>query len=395
MKDLKIYAKTLEKSAKEQIDAVMEQNIFDGCRVRIMPDCHAGTGCVIGFTSQVGDKIVPNLVGVDIGCGVCVINLGQSDINLEQLDDVIHKYVPSGFKVHDKVMYEFNLSELYCLDELKNVDRIKKAVGTLGGGNHFIEVDVDDEGNKYLLIHTGSRNLGKQVADYYQKKAISIINSSNDVVEMRNDIIESCKANGEERFIAQKLNKLNQIKIDITPKELCYLTGDEYKKYLHDLYICQNYAVNNRWGIEDLILDKIGMGDKPLFGFESIHNYIDPMDNIIRKGAIRANKGQSLIIPLNMRDGSLLCIGKGNADWNNSAPHGAGRLMSRKEAKEKVDLEDFKNSMNGIYTTSVNASTVDESPFAYKDWKEIAEAIEPTAEIIKHLKPIYNFKAGD
>jgi RNA-splicing ligase RtcB len=395
MKNLKIYAKTLEKSAKDQIDAVMEQNIFEGCRVRIMPDCHAGTGCVIGFTSQIGNKIVPNLVGVDIGCGVSVLKLGDCDINLPQLDEIIRKSVPSGFSVHNKTMYEHNIDDLYCLDQLKNVDRIKKSVGSLGGGNHFIEVDIDDDGNKYLLIHTGSRNLGKQVADYYQKKAISIIYDTNDIVKMRNDIIESCKARGEEKLIAQKLNESNKIKKDVVPKDLCYLTGEEYNKYLHDLKICQSYAVSNRWSIEDIILSELGIGDKPFSGFESVHNYIDPIGNIIRKGAIRANKGKELIIPLNMRDGSLLCVGKGNDDWNCSAPHGAGRLMSRKEAKEKVDLEDFKNSMNGIYTTSVNASTVDESPFAYKDWKEIAEAIEPTAEIIKHLKPIYNFKAGD
>lgn len=393
MSDLKIFTDNIEDKARAQIDELMNQEVFKDAKVRIMPDVHAGKGCVIGFTADLGDKVVPNLVGVDIGCGMLTVNLQlhYTDINLSNLDEEIRRLVPSGRNVHENqnTIYAEMLRELYCYDHLKNWDHLLKSVGTLGGGNHFIEIDVDKVGNSYLIIHSGSRNLGKQVAEYYQELAVkSSVGRDKLSVER---LIAEYKATGREKEIAGALEAL-KTSSPIIPKHLAYLEGEYRKQYLHDMEICQKFAHYNRLDIASNI---IGMDVGYYKHFTTIHNYIDFESNIVRKGAISARAGETVLIPLNMRDGCILGVGKGNPDWNYSAPHGAGRLMSRAEAKRTVSMEDFKNSMSGIYTTSVVESTIDESPFAYKAPEEIIERISDTVEILEVLKPIYNFKATE
>ena len=357
--DLKIFAKTCEKAVYDQLDQLISVDVFKGAKIRIMPDTHSGKGCVIGFTANLGDKVVPNLVGVDVGCGMYVLKLSKIDFSKEALallDSFIRSHIPSGFSVNDsKHSVEFKqLKELRMYDQLKSIERIHSAIGTLGGGNHFIELDIDSHSDIYLVIHTGSRNLGQQLAKYYQGLAI-----------------EHCKGLG-------------------IPKDLCYIEGKQREDYLHDMKICQEYAKQNREEIVKRILSFLGVGVQD--SFHTVHNYIDFEDNIVRKGAIRCNKDEKVIIPLNMRDGSIIAIGKGNEDWNCSAPHGAGRLMSRKSACEKLQMDDFKSIMKGVFTTSVNENTLDESPMAYKDAKEIIDLVQDTAYIVEVIKPIYNFK---
>lgn len=358
MSNIKIFTDNIEKSAREQVDELLKQEAFANSKIRIMPDVHAGAGCVIGFTADLGDKVIPNIVGVDIGCGMLTAQLGAVDLDLEQLDNVIREYVPSGFNTREEKLVDFPLENLLCYEELKNIDRIEKSIGTLGGGNHFIEVDIDEMGNKYLIIHSGSRNLGKQVADLYQRKAIQALKGTD------------------------------------IPKPLCYLAGQDRLDYLHDMVICQEYAGLNRENILASILSHFGNLSVE-FAFSTIHNYIDIKTNIVRKGAISANKDELLLIPINMRDGCIVGVGKGNEDWNCSAPHGAGRIMSRKEAKQSVSMADFQKSMEGIFTTSVSADTIDEAPMAYKPMSEIVERIGDTVEILQIIKPIYNFKASE
>ena len=360
MSDLKVFTDNIEPEALNQIYTLVKQPAFKDCKVRIMPDVHAGAGCVIGFTADLGDKVIPNIVGVDIGCGMLTIELGKIDIDFQFLDNIIRNKIPSGRNTHDSRMVRFDdLQKLYCYRELKDSKHLERSIGTLGGGNHFIEIDLDNEGTKYLVIHTGSRNLGKQVAEYYQKLAHRTFNP-------------------------------NPLGI---PKELCYLTGKYRDQYLHDMEICQKYAVLNRNTIASIILD--AMNWKSLGGFETIHNYIEIESNMVRKGAISAKDGELLLIPINMRDGSIIGKGKGNSDWNCSAPHGAGRIMSRSKAKETLSIEEFKETMKDIFTTSVNQSTIDESPMAYKPMDEIVNNIKGTVDIIKVIKPIYNFKASE
>lgn len=395
MADLKIFTENIEENARKQINTLLEQSAFKDCKIRIMPDVHAGSGCVIGFTGDLGDKVIPNIVGVDIGCGMQTVELGNIEVDFEKLDKSIHDNVPSGFNVHEKPVVEFpKLKDLYCYDELRNKDRIVCSIGTLGGGNHFIEVDIDEDNNKYLIIHSGSRNLGKQVADIYQELAIKTIRNVN-ISQKQNKIIEEYKANGREKEISSAIKQLKREYKDYydIPKELCYLENDNREKYLHDMRICQEFAVMNRTWISNIILNV--MGWEEVDRFETIHNYIDHDNNIVRKGAISAYKGERLIIPINMRDGCIIGIGKGNEDWNYSAPHGAGRVMSRMEAKRTVSMNDFEKSMEGIYTTSVNQFTIDESPMAYKPMQEIIDCIGDTVEIERIIKPIYNFKACD
>ena len=448
MRNLKIFTNNIEQSAKEQIDLLLEQEAFKDCKIRIMPDVHAGAGCVIGFTGNLGDKVIPNIVGVDIGCGMLCVELGNIDLDLEKLDKIIRKYIPSGMNVHqenweeyDKLLpnigYEINkidLKSLYCYKLLKNKDDyIEKSIGSLGGGNHFIEIDVDNDGNKYLVIHTGSRNLGKQVADIYQNKAIEYCSYKKEMQEEKNNIIKEYKKQGREKEIQKALIEIHKKYDGKTklPKDLCYLEGKEREDYLHDMRICQKFAQLNRNSIARIIIkeyfelgnvvnlldynNKIKelwllrknngikatidwgrcsiSGQMPLF--ESIHNYINFEDNIVRKGSISARNGEKVIIPMNMRDGCIIGIGKGNEDWNYSAPHGAGRTMSRNIAKQTLNMEDYKKSMNGIYTTSVNEETIDEAPMVYKPMEEIIEHIKDTIEVEKIIKPIYNFKASE
>ena len=405
MKNLKIFTKNIEQEAVEQINLLLEQEPFKDCKIRIMPDVHAGKGCVIGFTADLGDKVIPNIVGVDIGCGMLCINLGKEDLDLEKLDKVINENVPAGRNIRKQKLINFDkINDLYCLRELKETKKFNRAIGTLGGGNHFIEVDVDEKDNKYLVIHTGSRNLGKQVADYYQNLAIELCSSKEEMFKRKEEIIRIYKEQGRKSEIQKALKELEaeykQNKPNL-PNELCYLEGKYREMYLHDMKICQEYASLNRLQIAKMILTNyfdltyIPEMYPPIMenAFETIHNYISFDDNIVRKGAIRANKGERVIIPINMRDGSIIAVGKGNEDWNNSAPHGAGRLMSRHKAKEMYKLEEFQESMQGIYTSSVVEETIDEAPFVYKPIQEIINNIKDTVEIEKIIKPIYNFKA--
>ena len=419
MKDLKIFTENIEDTAKEQIDLLLEQEAFKDCKIRIMPDVHAGAGCVIGFTGNLGDKVIPNIVGVDIGCGMLTVELGKVDIDLKKLDQVIRQFVPSGFNVHEERKVKFDkLKELKCYRELRDTKRLERSIGTLGGGNHFIEIDIDDEGNKYLIIHTGSRNLGKQVAEYYQDLANKLCNYNiAEFKEKQQELIKNYKEQGKNKEIQLAIKKLKedyQVNQNKIPKDLAYLEGQYREDYLHDMKICQEFAHINRINIVGQILDEIlGWNNYTLVNmanidldiaidvnvglslgyFETIHNYISFEDNIVRKGAISAKKYEVVLIPINMRDGCIIGIGKGNDDWNQSAPHGAGRIMSRMKAKETFKLEEFEKEMQGIYTTSVSEKTIDEAPMTYKPMQEIIDNIGDTVEILKIIKPIYNFKA--
>ena len=396
MENLKIFANkaTLDEKAINQVNTLLEQDAFKNAKVRIMPDVHAGAGCVIGFTADLGAKVIPNVVGVDIGCGVLVANLGKVSIDFEKLDLTIKKNIPCGFNVNNNLMGTEEgtsrsiINEIKIKDHLRDYNRLVHSIASLGGGNHFIEIDQDDEDNKYLVIHTGSRNLGKQVADIYQDLAIKKMTSVKE--EDKQEIIKKLKAEGRQKDIPDALRALTpEIKI---PKDLAYLEGQDREDYLHDMKLCQYFAHLNRTCIMNRICSL--MFWTPINIFTSIHNYIDE-NNIVRKGAISAHKGQHLIIPINMQDGCILGIGKGNPDWNESAPHGAGRILSRSQAKKELKVEDFKSDMAGIYTTTANQSTLDESPRAYKPIEDILNYIGDTIIIEKIIKPIYNFKAGE
>ena len=413
MRDLKIFTDNIEQEAIDQINTLLEQPAFTDCKVRIMPDVHAGAGCVIGFTADLGDKVIPNIVGVDIGCGMFTVELGRidtgingktdssivnyvTDIDYEKLDNVIRTCIPSGRNVHEEINYIFpELKNLRCYNKLKNIDWLERSMGTLGGGNHFIEIDEDFEGRKYLVIHTGSRNLGKQVADYYQNLAVELMIGRDKLAYERDRLIAEYKDQGRSSEIRDAIKELRntwQKKTNDIPKELCYLTGKYRDDYIYDMKICQRFAKRNRLMIALKIM--LSMGWYSIDLFETVHNYIDE-SNMIRKGAISAKKGEKVLIPINMRDGSLLCVGKGNEDWNCSAPHGAGRIMSRNKARESISMESFRESMTGIYTTSVCESTIDESPMAYKPMNEIINNIKDTVDILDVLKPVYNFKASE
>ena len=424
MKNLKIFTNNIEQEAVYQINELLEQDAFKDAKVRIMPDVHAGKGCVIGFTGDLGDKVIPNIVGVDIGCGMLCVELGKVDIDLEKLDMVIREHVPSGRNVHPEGYNNLYFNDLECFSKLNNKDGwLDRSLGTLGGGNHFIEVDEDDDGNKYLIIHTGSRNLGKQVAEIYQEKAIKYCSYDKEMKQEKRNVIREYKASGREKEIQNKLIEISEKYKGMTklPKDLCYLEGKDREDYLHDMKLCQEFAKDNRLCIAKQIL--CNYFEVPYYEgykslrlledddynsfitqdyieydfnyFQTIHNYISFEDNIVRKGAISAKKGERVLIPMNMRDGCIIGIGKGNDDWNQSAPHGAGRIMSRSKARETIDIKDFKDSMDGIYTTSVNEQTIDESPFAYKPMDEIIKNIGDTVEIERIIKPIYNFKASE
>lgn len=397
MADLKIFTQDIEDKAFNQIMTLIHQPAFSDCKVRIMPDVHAGAGCVIGFTANLGDKVIPNIVGVDIGCGMLTVVLGKIEIDYEELDNVIRKYIPSGRNVHNGDGLVFGgLRGLLCYNKLKNIEWIEQSLGTLGGGNHFIEIDSDDFGNKYLVIHTGSRNLGKQVAEYYQKIAEDNMFGNAKLHRMQMRIVKEYKDTGRSKEIESALKELkrnfNGYGCNI-PKELCYLTGQDRENYLHDMKICQDFANMNRGIIADTIISKMGFA--AIGSFETVHNYIELETNMVRKGAISAKEGELLLIPINMRDGCIIGCGKGNPDWNYSAPHGAGRIMSRNKAKESISLDEFKKSMDGIYTTSVTYETIDESPMAYKPMDEIVRNIADTVHIEKIIKPVYNFKASE
>ena len=394
--DVKVFAETFEYEAYDQVKRLANYPAYENSKIRLMSDCHAGKGCVVGTTMTLTDKVTPNLVGVDVGCGVCVINLGNIDIDFAKLDNVIRKYVPSGFDIHSQAWEKDDeLEELLCFNSV-DYSRAIHSIGTLGGGNHFISIEQSQTtGDKYLIIHTGSRNLGVQVCKFYQDLAFKKLNEMSSIKKQISDeIVEKCKKEGREKDIQKELKKaLANIQKPSADKELAHLSGDDFKNYIWDMNITQRFAVLNRSTIAKIILQK--MGWKEIDRFETIHNYIDTKNMILRKGAVSAQAGEKLIIPINMRDGSLICIGKGNPDWNYSAPHGAGRLMSRSKAKSTISMKEYENSMKGIYTTSVSKSTIDESPMVYKDMQEIIRCVEPTVDIIDTLKPLYNFKASE
>ncbi len=389
------YATVIEEEAIEQIRRMCDYDFTAGSKVRIMPDVHAGKGCTIGTTMTVIDKAVPNVVGVDIGCGMYTVNLGNIEIDFEKLDEACH-FIPSGMNVWQGRQEHFDLEQLRCFRELKDSRRLERSLGTLGGGNHFIEIDKAADGTKYLVIHTGSRNLGKQVAEIYQRLAIDLNRGMEDYFEQREEIIRTYKEQGRRSEIQAALQEIAYKKANgptSIPEELCYLYGKYFEDYLADVKICQQFAKRNRELIAEVILSRCDLIAAD--AFHTIHNYIDTDEMILRKGAIAAHKGEKVLIPINMRDGSVLAVGKGNPEWNYSAPHGAGRVMSRAGARKSLSMEEYKKEMEGIYTTSVNEDTLDEAPMAYKSLSDIIDVIGESVEVIEVLKPIYNFKASE
>lgn len=387
------YAKVVEDEAIEQIRRMCDYQMTEGSKIRIMPDVHSGKGCTIGTTMTVVDKVVPNVVGVDIGCGMYTVELGKGSIDFEKVDEAAH-YIPSGTSVWEGRKEKFDLTGLKCYRELKDTTRLGRSLGTLGGGNHFIEIDESADGTKYLVIHSGSRNLGKQVAEHYQKLAINLQRGYGDYLEKRDGIIETYKAEGRKAEIQAALK---QLKWEVfegdtpMPEDLCFLSGKYLEDYLHDVEICQAFAKRSRELMAEILVERADLVAG--YSFHTIHNYIDTEEMILRKGSIAAHKGEKVLIPINMRDGSVIAIGKGNPEWNYSAPHGAGRLMSRTKAKETLSMEDYKKAMEGIYTTSVNEFTLDEAPMAYKSLEDIIDVIAESVDVVEVINPVYNFKA--
>lgn len=392
----KVFTDNIENQAVSQIIDLCNQSFVTGSNIAIMPDTHAGAGCTIGTTMTLHGKVVPNLVGVDIGCGMFCVQLREKDIDLEVLDEVIKLHVPSGQNVRNedhKYNRYVDLNKLFCKSQV-NLDRAKKSIGTLGGGNHFIELNKSKDGDLYLVVHSGSRYLGKQVAEYYQKLAIKSIKDNRD---KKAEMVAKLKKEGKNKDIQGALKSMEVPKI---PDSLCYLEGQYYDEYLQDMRLSQWYATMNREAIADTIIERMGLN--PLKSFHTIHNYIEinscvtsttGCNDILRKGAISAADGEVVLIPINMRDGSILAIGKGNPEWNYSAPHGAGRILSRSKAKEQLTMAEFQDTMKDVYSTSVCSSTLDEAPMAYKPIEEILENIVDTVEVIEVIKPIYNYKA--
>ncbi len=389
------YATVVEEEAIEQIRRMCDYPFTENAKIRIMPDVHAGKGCTIGTTMTVVDKAVPNVVGVDIGCGMYTVNLGKADVDLEKFDAAAH-FIPSGRNVWEGRQERFDLTELRCYRDLKETKWLERSLGTLGGGNHFIEIDRAADGTNYMVIHSGSRNLGKQVADLYQTLAINLSRGYGDYLEKRDELIRTYKEQGRRSEIQAALKQLHWDVYESEtpiPEDLCYLSGKYLEDYLHDVVICQRFARRNREKMAEILLERTGIAGGE--AFHTIHNYIDTDEMILRKGAIAAHAGEKVLIPINMRDGSVLAVGKGNPEWNYSAPHGAGRLMSRSKAKNTLSMEEYKEAMKGVYTTSVNEQTLDEAPMAYKSLEDIIDVIRDSVDVIDVMKPIYNFKASD
>lgn len=390
-----VFTDVIEEEAISQIQTLCNQEFTEGSKIRIMPDVHSGAGCTIGTTMTITDKIVPNLVGVDIGCGMETIKIKNKHIELQKLDKLIYEKIPSGFEIRDKAhkyAQEIDLLSLRCiLDANINVVKAERSIGTLGGGNHFIEANKDSDGNIYIVIHSGSRHLGLEIANYYQNQGYKALNG-NSKEDIQNLIIEY-KQQERQKEIQKAIKELTKTVKTNIPKSLAYVTGDLFDDYLHDMKLVQQFALLNRKAMMHEIIK--GMKLDVIEQFTTVHNYIDTTNMILRKGAVSAQKDEKLLIPINMKDGSLICKGKGNSEWNYSAPHGAGRLMSRTKAKNSFTVSEFKKVMKDIYTTSVNKETLDECPMAYKSIDDIVNNIEDTVEILDIIKPIYNFKAGD
>ena len=388
-----VYTDVVDEASIAQIIQLCNQEFTKGSRIRLMPDVHAGAGCTVGTTMTITDKVVPNLVGVDIGCGMETVRLEQKHMELQKLDKLIYEKIPSGFSIREKAhpyFEQIDLAQLRCFDAIDPI-RAEKSLGTLGGGNHFIEVDRDEDGSLYLVVHSGSRRLGLEVAKYYQNEGYAALNKSSraDIQQLTAQL----KAEGRQREIAAAVKKRKHTKQTQIPAPLAYVEGKLFEDYIHDMKLVQQYAMLNRRAMVHEILK--GMKLKAAEQFTTVHNYIDTDRMILRKGAVSAQAGEKLLIPINMRDGSLICVGKGNEEWNCSAPHGAGRLMSRADAKQSFTVSQFKKEMAEIYTTSVSRETLDECPMAYKRMEDIVDNIGPTAEILKVIQPIYNFKAGE
>lgn len=386
------YATVVEAEAIEQIRRMCDYPMSEEAQIRIMPDVHYGKGCTIGTTMTISDKAVPNVVGVDIGCGMYTVNLGHQEIDFEKFDEVCHA-IPHGNDVWNERHMKFDLTRLECYRELRDSKRLERSIGTLGGGNHFIEIDVASDGTKYLVIHSGSRNLGTQVAGIYQNLAVNLNMGIEPYLEAREELIRTYKEQGRRGEIEAALKQLKWEKQEMTiPMDLCFVYGKYLDRYLHDVEICQEFALLNREKMAEIILKECGLTGTD--GFHTIHNYIDTREMILRKGSIAAHKGEKVLIPINMRDGSVLAIGKGNPEWNYSAPHGAGRIMSRSKAKSTLSMEEYQETMKGIYTTSVTTATIDEAPMAYKSLEDIIDVIRDSVDIVEIMKPIYNFKSG-
>lgn len=388
----KVFTDNMDELSVEQIQKLCNQDFIQGSKIRIMPDVHSGAGCTIGTTMTIKDKVVPNLVGVDIGCGMETIAIKEKVIDFEKFDNLIYEKIPAGINIRKdmhKYASEIELEELRCFYNISHV-RAGRSIGTLGGGNHFIEVDRDDDGNLYIVIHSGSRHLGKEAAQYYQEEAYKQLNgcTKRDI----DKVILDLKNSGRQAEIPAVIENLRNNVTSEIPQELAYVSDYLFDDYIHDMKIIQKFAVLNRKAIADELVQGLGLTVED--EFTTIHNYIDTESMILRKGAVSARLGERLLIPINMRDGSLICTGKGNPDWNYSAPHGAGRILSRGQAKKRFTVEEFQETMGGIYTTSVNDETLDECPMAYKAMDEIMNNIKPTADIVKVIRPIYNFKAG-
>ena len=389
----KIFTDVVDQASIAQVIELCNQEFTAGSRIRLMPDIHAGAGCTIGTTMTITDKVVPNLVGVDIGCGMETCRISENHLELHKLDKLIRERIPSGFGIRSdphRYLEQIDLSELCCIKHIDQL-RAEKSIGTLGGGNHFIEVDRDDNGQLYIIVHSGSRHLGVEVASYYQEEGYKVLNHTDDGSVQH--LIAELKAAGRQKEIQKELQRLKTSKQTNIPKALASVSGELFDQYIHDMKIVQHFAMLNRQAMMDEIIK--GMKLHVEEQFTTIHNYIDTDSMILRKGSVSAQAGEQLLIPINMRDGSLLCVGKGNEDWNFSAPHGAGRLMSRAQAKQSFTVSEFKKQMADIYTTSVGSATLDECPMAYKGMQDILDNIGPTAEVIKIIRTIYNFKAGE
>ena len=389
------YAKIVEDEAIEQIRRMCDYTLTEGSRIRIMPDVHAGKGCTIGTTMTVIDMACPNIVGVDIGCGMYTVKLDVTDPDFKAIDEACH-FIPSGTNTWESRIERFDLTDLRCYRELRDSKRLERSLGTLGGGNHFIEVDQAFDGSFYLVIHSGSRNLGKQMAEIYQQLAADLHMGKDEYFRKREEIIRTYKEEGRraeiQSALKQQTHDFEAKDLDV-PKDLCWLWGPYLQDYLHDVEICQRFARRSRELMAEIILERTGL--HAVESFHTIHNYIDTDEMILRKGAIAAHEGEKVLIPINMRDGSVLAVGKGNPEWNYSAPHGAGRLMSRTAAKNSLTMEEYRESMKGIYTTSVNEDTLDEAPMAYKSLSDIMDVIRDSVDVIEVLKPVFNFKASD
>lgn len=388
------YAKIVEEEAIQQIRRMCNYELAKKSQIRIMPDVHAGKGCTIGTTMTITDKVCPNIVGVDIGCGMYTVKLADKILDFEKIDEACH-YIPSGMNVWEGRLERFDLTNLRCYRVLRDSKRLERSLGTLGGGNHFIEVDQSLDGTYYLVIHSGSRNLGKQVAEIYQQLAIDLHKGKEKYFKQRDEMIQTYKAAGRRKEIQAALKELEksyEVQTLKVPEDICWLYGSFMEDYLYDVEICQRFARRNRERMAEIILERTKMTG--IESFHTIHNYIDTKEMILRKGAIAAHAGEKILIPINMRDGSVIAIGKGNPEWNYSAPHGAGRIMSRTKAKETLDMNVYRKEMQGIYTTSVNEQTIDEAPMAYKSLEDIIDVIRESVDVLEVMKPVYNFKAS-